>query len=419
MTSAIMKQYEALVALGFRLDMTRGQPGDDNLDLANRMLTIIDERRLVTRDGVDLRNYPGHIAGLAEARELFAEILDVLPSEVVAGNNSSLALLSNTLIWAMLRGMATSPEPWCRGRVRFIVTVPGYDRHFTMLESLGIEMVTVAMTPRGPDLDAVEALACSDPSLKGMLFVPTYSNPSGETICQEYVERLAALKSAAPDFTVFADDAYAVHHLSEVPAPRHRLLQACKAKGHPHRAVLFGSTSKMTFAGGGIGFLAASQESVKYLLSLMSTQMIGPNKLEQYRNAIFLRDFEGGVSGLMREHAALLRPKFQVVDEVFERALGGKGIAHWTKPQGGYFISVRTSRPIAKHVVELARGAGVQLPAAGSMFPHGIDPTDTYIRVAPTRPSLDNVRMAARIIGTCIALAFERADSSSIARARA
>ena len=281
--TAIRDRYNALCALGLKLDLTRGQPGDDNFDLSNAMLTIVDDRQLMTDSRVAIRNYPGGVTGLAEARALLAPVLGVLPEETLVGNNASLALMSNVLMWAMLKGLRHSPAPWSRGPIKFIVTVPGYDRHFTMLEKLGIEMIPVRMTGAGPDMGEVERIAAGDPSVKGF-FVPTYSNPTGETLSAGAAARLAGMQPAAVDFTILADDAYAVHHLIDNPATAPNLLAACKSAGNPDRVILFGSTSKVTFAGAGLGFLGASVDNIAYLTDLFEPTRSHPQpgKPEQW-----------------------------------------------------------------------------------------------------------------------------------------
>ena len=401
------ERYDALRALGLKLDLTRGQPGDDNFDISNAMLTVVDEKSLVTPSGVALRNYPGGIAGIKEARELFAPMLGVEPAEIIVGNNASLALEGNVLMWAMLKGVPGSPAPWCRGDVKVIVTVPGYDRHFLMLERLGITMIPVAMTPDGPDIAAIEKLVATDASVKGLFFVPTYSNPTGDTTAQAVADRLAAMKTAAPDFTIFADDAYAVHHLDDSPPAHPDLLGAAKKAGHPTRVILFGSTSKITFAGAGVGFLAGSKETIAWIGELMGTQMITPNKVEQYRHVLFLSRYPGGIAGVMKAHQKLLAPKFAAVEEVLSRELGGKGLARWTKPKGGYFVSLDTEKPIATKVVQLAKEAGVALTPAGATYPFGKDPNNRNIRISPTRPPFDQVRKAMEVVAVCVQLASE------------
>ncbi len=406
------QQYESFCQMNLKLNIERGQPGDENFDLSNGMLTILDERKIVTESGVALRNYPGGVCGLPEARELFAEILGISADEMIVGNNSSLKLLSNTLMWAKLRGLKTSDQPWANGPVKMIVTVPGYDRHFSLLDTLGFEMVSVPMTPDGPDAEAIERLAGSDPLIKGLVFVPTYSNPTGETISAELVKRLAGMNTAAPDFTIFADDAYAVHHLADSPPERHNLLRACQEAGHPERVYLFGSTSKITMASAGIGFMGASEANVAYLSQLMGMQFIGPNKIEQYRHVLFLRSYPGGITGLMREHAKLLKPKFEIVQKVLRRMLAETELASWTDPKGGYFVSLDTARPIADEVVKLSTAAGVALTPAGATYPFGKDPHNRNIRISPTRPPVKEIEQAMEVVAHAVKLASARFDAA-------
>ena len=410
----LREQFDQVKSQGLALNIERGQPSDDDFNLANPMLTIVDAADLTTPSNVAIRNYPGGMAGLPEARALFGEMLGVRPEETIVGNNSSLKLMSNTLMWAMLRGLKDSPRPWVKEETtKFIVTVPGYDRHFTMLEALGIEMVCVDMTPNGPDMDAIEALAL-DPTVRGMAFVPTHSNPTGDTMSDETVRRLASMPTGAPDFTIFADDAYIVHFLTDEPGKRpYNLLRACEEAGNPDRVYLFGSTSKITFAGAGIGFMAASAANVKYIVKLMGTQFIGPNKVEQYRHVKFIRSYPGGLMGLMADHAALLRPKFQAVQDVLERELGGTGLATWSSPQGGYFVSLDTTKPVADRVIALAKEAGVALTPAGATYPHGHDPHNANIRLSPSRPPAAEVEKAMEVVALCVKLASAEYEANS------
>ncbi len=407
--STTRQRYEALKDLGLNLNLTRGQPGDDNFDLSNAMLTIVDDKQLTTPSGVALRNYPGGPAGIREARELFGSMLGVTADETLVHNNSCLTLQSKVLMWALLVGVIGSPAPWSRAPVKFIVTVPGYDRHFTLLEKLGIEMLQVPITSSGPDMDEVERLAASDASVKGLMFVPIYSNPTGDTVSDETVERLAKMKTAAPDFTILADNAYVAHHLVDDPPQPKNLLRACEAAGNPNRVFIFASTSKITFAGGGVGFMSCSQDNVAYFSKLMGAQSIGPNKIEQYRHVLFLQSVEGGIAGLMKQHAAMLRPKFDAVQHALESTLGGLDLATWTKPQGGYFVSLDTKKPIADRVVALAKDAGVALTPAGATYPGGKDPNNANIRIAPTRPPLAEVEKAMEVVAVCVKLASEEA----------
>ncbi len=407
---AIQEHYETYKRMGLTLNMQRGQPSDADFDLSNDLLTIVNEDTLLTPSGIDIRNYPGGVAGLPEARALFATVLGARPEEMVVGNNASLELMSTVLMWALLRGMKDSDKPWVGQKPKMIVTVPGYDRHFLLLAQLGFEMAPVTMTPDGPDIEAVEKLAKDDPTVKGIFFVPTYSNPTGETITAAVAQRLASMATAAPDFTIFADDAYRVHHLTEDHASPPDLLRACEAASNPDRVYVFGSTSKMTFAGGGVGFFASSIANINYITSLMGAQSIGPNKIEQYRHVRFLQTYPGGIPGLMRAHAALLHPKFTAVDRVLSRELGGSGLATWTNPKGGYFISLDTTRPVADRVVTLANAAGVSLTPAGATYPFGLDPHNSNIRIAPSRPPVAEVEQAMAVVAACIKLASAEYD---------
>lgn len=332
--------------MNLRLDMQRGQPSDDNLALSSGLFTAVGPEDSVTPSGVDIRNYPGGVAGLPEARALFGEILGAAPNEVIVGNNASLTLMAHVLSLALLRGLGRSHAPWVQQNPKMIVTVPGYDRHFSLLTALGFKLLSVPMTPDGPDPDAVEALLRDDASVKGMLFVPTYSNPTGDTTTPEVARRLVRVRAAAADFTLLADDAYRVHHLTDAHAEAPNLLAAAKEAGQPDRVIVFGSTSKMTLAGAGLGFMAASEATIGHLSELFSTQSIGPNKVEQYRHVRFLNAYPGGVAGLMRDHARILAPKFAAVQETLELELSGTGLASWTDPKGGYFVTLTTTKPV-------------------------------------------------------------------------
>lgn len=400
---ALRAQYEEKKGLGLSLNIQRGQPSDEDFDLSSGLLTCVGPQDVTSPSGVALRNYPGGVAGLKEARELFGGVLGAEADQTIVGNNSSLAMLANTLKWALIRGLGG--DPWIGGPHKMIVTVPGYDRHFTLLDALGFEMVAVRMTSDGPDLDEVERLAGSDPAIRGIVFVPTYSNPTGDTISDANVARLARMKTAAQDFTVFADDAYVVHHLTDEPERHASLLDACREAGNPSRVIVYGSTSKITFSGGGVGFLATSTENVSLLTGYLSQEFIGPNKIEQYRHVKFLSEYPGGIAGIMRDHAKIMRPKFEAVQRVLTRELGGTGLATWTDPKGGYFVSLDTAKPVVSRVVDLANGAGVSLTPAGASYPFGQDPTDSNLRIAPSRPPLAEVEQAMEIVALCIKLA--------------
>lgn len=398
------ERFQAFKARNLSLSMTRGQPADENFDLSNSMMTAVTPAHHLTPSGIEIRNYPGGVTGLPEAKALFAPMLGVEPEEMLVGNNSSLMLMGVTLTWALLRGLNGVEIPWIKTNPRMIVTVPGYDRHFSLLQGLGFELETVPMTPDGPDLEAVKSHV-QDPAVKGIFFVPVYSNPTGDTISDETVRALVELETAAPDFTIFADNAYAVHHLTEEKVKPLNLLRAAEAAGRPNRVYLYGSTSKITFASAGIGFMASSTENINYLARLIGLQTIGPNKVEQYRHVRFIQNYPGGLAGLMADHRAILRPKFDRVNAVLEEELGGSGLANWTRPKGGYFISLDTTLPVADRVVELAREAGVALTPAGATYPDKHDPHNKNIRLAPSRPPIDEVEMAMRVVAVCIRLA--------------
>lgn len=409
----LQERYESLKGLGLKLNIERGQPGDDNFDLSNALFGIVTEKDVKTKSGFDIRNYPGGVLGLPEARELFSGILGVKPGETMVGSNASLLMLSKVLMWALLRGVHGSLAPWCKtDKPKMIVTVPGYDRHFTLLAELGLEMIQVGMIKDGPDMDAVEKIVAADANVKGILFVPTYSNPTGDTVSDETVKRLAAMKTAAPDFTIFADDAYTVHHLVDNPVRPENLLRACEKAGNPNRVYLFSSTSKITFSGAGIGFMATSATNLAYMAKLFGTMFIGPNKVEQLRHVKFLGSYPGGVTGLMKEHAKLLKPRFDITDKILSRELGGTGLATWSKPAGGYFISLDTVKPVAKRAVELCKEAGVAITPAGATFPFGKDPQDSNIRISPTRPPVAELEKAIEVLAVCIKLASAQYDSA-------
>lgn len=406
--SAAQAAYDAIRARGLKLNMQRGQPSDADFDLSNGLLSTLGETDL-SMDGIDLRNYPGGVAGLPSARRLFADYLDVKAENVIVWNNASLELQAFVLTFALLHGTRGSARPWVKGEAKpkFIVTTPGYDRHFLLLQTLGFELVGVEMQHDGPDLDAVERLAAQDADIRGILFVPTFSNPGGETISADKARRLAALGAAAPDFTILADDAYRAHHLG-TPPETVNFVTLCRDAGHPDRAFVFASTSKITLAGAGLGFVASSEDNIRWMSQYLNAQSIGPNKPEQARHVKFLRGYPGGIEGLMRDHAALIAPKFRAVEETLRAELGDGGeYATWATPQGGYFISLNTAAPVAARVVELADAAGVSLTPAGATYPDGQDPGNRNIRLAPTRPPVGEVYAAMSAVAACIRLATE------------
>lgn len=397
----IDERYLAFKAQHLALDMTRGKPCVEQLDLSLGLLDCLGQADYRAADGSDCRNYGG-LDGLPEARALFAEFLEVDPSEVIVGGNSSLALMYNTIVQALLRGMPGGTTAWraLKG-LKFLCPSPGYDRHFAICQHLGIEMVTVGMTAQGPDMEQVEHLVTSDPAIKGLWCVPKYSNPTGITFSDAVVERLAHVRTAAPDFRIFWDNAYAVHHLTDTPDRLRNLLAACKATGNPDRVLVFGSTSKVSFAGAGVAVMGGSAANMQHIKAGIAIQTIGPDKLNQLRHVRFFRDM-AGIEAHMRKHAAILQPKFAMVEEVLTRELGGTGVAEWSRPRGGYFVSLDTLDGCAKAVAAMAAEAGVQLTQAGATFPYGKDPRDRNIRISPSMPSVDEIRTAMELVAVCI-----------------
>lgn len=403
---ALRAEYESFRARGLALDMTRGKPCNEQLDLSLGLLDVLG-RDFKAADGTDCRNY-GVVEGLPEARALFAELLDVQPGEVVVGGNSSLAMMHDVIVQALLKGTTGGPA-WHGQKPKFLCPSPGYDRHFAICERYGIEMIPVAMNDDGPDMDEVERLVASDASVKGMWCVPRYSNPGGVVYAKTVVERLAAMKTAAPDFRILWDNAYAVHHLVDAPPPLANLLAACAAAGNPDRAIVFTSTSKITFAGAGVAALASSVANVRNIVAGLSIQTIGHDKLNQLRHVRFFKD-AAGVAAQMKKHAAILKPKFDAVTEILAERLGGKGVATWSDPKGGYFVSLDTPDGCAAKVVKMADEAGVKLTKAGATYPYGKDPRDRNIRLAPSFPPLAQVRQAMELVAICVEItALERA----------
>lgn len=402
LVTSTREAYEGLRAQGLSLDVTRGKPSAAQLDLSDALLHL--PSATTARAGTDVRSYGG-LAGLVEIREIFAELLGVDVDHLVAGGSSSLTLMRECLVDLLLFGGVDSPRPWKdEEAITFVCPVPGYDRHFALLEELGIAMVTVPMTPDGPDAAAVAALVADDPSVKGMWLVPTYANPTGAVCTQEVAAALAAMPTAAPDFKIFWDDAYAVHHLGADEAKSADVISLAAASGHPHRPIMFASTSKITYAGAGVAFLATSTEQVAWYLGHLGKGSIGPDKVNHLRHAELFGDAEG-VRAHMRRHAEIIAPKFAAVDETLEQRLGGLGIARWSSPTGGYFVSLDVVPGTARRVVALATDVGVALTPAGASFPYGDDPADENIRLAPTMPPLPEVRQAMEVVTTCVLLA--------------
>jgi len=405
----IRSEYDAFRRRGLALNMTRGKPSEAQLDLANRLLELPGADDYVAADGTDCRNYGGSVQGLPEARAIFARALGAPIEQILLSGGASLALMHDTIVFALLTGVPDGAGPWsAEAPISFICPVPGYDRHFAICEQYGIRMLAVPMTGDGPDVDAVEALVATDPSIKGMWCVPKYSNPSGDVYSAETVERLARMRTAAPDFRLFWDNAYAVHHLTDTPYEIANVLELAVQDGTPNRPLMFASTSKITLAGAGLSMVAASPENMRWLVGRMSRQTIGPDKINELRHVRFLRD-DDGLKAIMDAHRAILAPKFRAVLDVFADRLRGSGVATWTEPKGGYFVSLDVPDGCAARVVELAKDAGVALTGAGATYPYGKDPHDRNIRIAPTYPSAEEVAQAAEAVALCTLLAASEA----------
>ena len=404
--------YRGLEERGLKLDLTRGKPSTAQLDLSDALLEL--PTSVKDGHGVDVRNYGG-LEGIKGLREMFAELLWVEPEQVVAGGNSSLVMMREVLTDLWLKGGVDSERPWGQEeKVTFICPVPGYDRHFTLLSWFGIDMVTVPMNDDGPDPEAVAQLAATDPSIKGIWIVPTYANPSGSVVSQEVAARLASMETAAPDFKIFWDNAYAFHHLTEDEAKSADVLTLASAAGHPHRPIMFASTSKITYAGAGVAFLAGSVETVKWYVGHLGKGAIGPDKLNQLRHLEFFGSPQG-VRDHMTTHREIIAPKFAEVERILSERLGGLGIATWTQPNGGYFVSLDVLDGTASRVVSLAKDAGIALTPAGSSFPYGEDPRNRNIRLAPTFPQLPEVTEAMEAVATCVLLAAaEKVHSAGV-----
>ncbi len=413
-----LSQYEERLAAirqkGLKLDMTRGKPSSEQLDLANDLSTILTKDDYKAADGTDARNYGG-LDGLPEMKALFAEMLGTQPANVVVGGNSSLTMMHDVVVRALLHGVPGGDGPWSRSKIKFLCPSPGYDRHFAICEHHGIEMVTVPLGSHGPDLATVTKLVAGDATIKAMWCVPKYSNPTGTTYSSEVVRRLAAMKTAATDFRLLWDNAYAVHDLYDTTDPLDEILLACAEAGNADRAIVFASTSKISFAGAGVAALASSSANVADAKKHLFVQTIGPDKLNQLRHVRFFKTM-ADVRAHMQKHAALLCPKFETVTRILDRELGGTDLASWTRPRGGYFVSLDTLEGCASEVVKLAEEAGVKLTPAGATFPYGRDPKNQNIRIAPSLPPVSQVETAMEVVSLCILLASARKLKTSASR---
>ncbi len=402
----LKEEYEKIQAMGLSLDMSRGKPSSKQLDLTMGLLTAVTEATgTIASNGWDCRNY-GILEGIPEARELMAGLLGVQPDEVIVGGSSSLNMMYDAVSRAMTHGMPESDKPWsCDPDIKFLCPVPGYDRHFSITQHFGIKMIPVEMDEKGPNMDKVEALVNNDPTVKGIWCVPKYSNPNGTTYSAETVRRFARLSPAAPDFRIFWDNAYCIHDLYEDREDHlENLMDLCKKYGKEDMVYIFGSTSKISFPGSGLAAMGASKRNIEHICKSMAVQTIGHNKLNQLAHVRYFGSFEN-MKDHMKKHAAILRPKFEMVIDTFQKELEGLDVASWVNPNGGYFISLNVMGGCARRTVELCANAGVKLTPAGATYPYGVDPTDRNIRIAPSFPPEEELKVATELLCLCVRMA--------------
>ncbi|MCQ2463464.1 MAG: aminotransferase class I/II-fold pyridoxal phosphate-dependent enzyme [Clostridia bacterium] len=396
-------EYESFKKMGFKLDISRGKPGSDQLAVSNGLLDAISSADWEQQHLLDYRNY-GLLMGIKECRQMFADLLDVNPDNVIVCGNSSLNMMFDYITQCMLSGAGDGP--WFGRKIKFLCPVPGYDRHFSICQYYGIEMINIPMGKEGPDVDMIEEYI-QDESVKGMFCVPKYSNPTGVTFSEDTVKRIAALKPAAKDFRIIWDNAYIIHDFSDRGDNLYNIFDALKLYGNEDMVIEFTSTSKISFPGAGVAALAASTKNIEMIRSRMTIQTIGYDKLNQYRHVKFYRN-ANGLKKHMILHRAILAPKFKAVTDKLEEKLGSYGIASWSKPNGGYFINFNVMPGTAKEVGRLCREAGVVLTDVGATFPYGIDPNDSNIRIAPSYPPVDELMNATRLLCLCTLLAAVR-----------
>ncbi len=405
--SELLAQYEAYKAKNLKLDMSRGKPAPEQLNLSIEMLTHCLDGDYKSENGIDCRNY-GVLDGIPEAKELMRPLLGVAEDEIIVGGNSSLQLMYDTIARAMLLGVYGGEKPWCKSsKVKFLCPAPGYDRHFAICESIGIEMITVPYLEDGPDMDMVEKLVAEDEAIKGIWCVPLYSNPDGIVYSDETVRRFANLSPKAKDFRIFWDNAYCVHYLKDAPDRILNILDECKKTGKEDMVFIFASTSKISFPGAGVAVMAGSVNNMKQVAGLMGIQCISYDKINQLRHVKYFKDMDG-IMAHMAKHKAILAPKFNMVLDMLDKEIGELGILEWNKPNGGYFVSVNTLDGCAKRTVQLCKEAGVVLTGAGATFPYGKDPADKNIRIAPTYPPVSELEQAMNIF--CISLKLASAE---------
>ena len=399
----VLTEFEGWKARGLTLNMARGKPGKAQLDLVSDIMTVLTDPDDCMDEGVNARNY-GELSGIPSARKLFAEILGCKPAQVFAAGNSSLQLMYDTVSKAYTHGLLHSESPWCRQEgLKWLCPAPGYDRHFRVTESFGFELVTVPMTENGPDMDVVEQLI-RDPKVKGMWNVPKYSNPDGIIYSDETIERIAAMKPAAPDFLLMWDNAYCIHEFDGEFVPFPDILSLCEKHGNADMVFEYASTSKITLPGSGVACFACSEANMAYMTKLLGVQIISFDKMNQLRHVKYLRD-KAHTLALMKKHAAILKPKFDMVTDTLAREIAPLGIAAWHTPKGGYFVSVNTAPGLAKRTLALCKEAGVVMTDAGATFPYGRDPQDSNIRIAPSLPPVEELEQAMAVFCCCLKLA--------------
>ncbi|MEQ3835391.1 aminotransferase [Lawsonella clevelandensis] len=401
LSQEINARYEEFKGKNLALDLTRGKPSVQQLDLSNGLLTLPGEGSTKDEDGTDIRNY-GNLAGLKSIRAIWAELLGVPVGEIISENNASLEIMHYVLTFAMLHGLPTSPQPWVKEEtLKWICPVPGYDRHFAITETLGFEMIQVPMNEDGPDADAIAELVANDPAIKGMWLVPVFANPDGAVTSREVAQKLVSMKTAAPDFTIMWDNAYCIHTLTDEFPEILPIVQMAADAGNEGRVFQLTSSSKVTFAGAGVSFLNTSSANLAWYKKYLGIATIGPNKVNQLVHARFFGD-AAAVKAHMLKHKDILAPKFDAVEKILADRLGGYEVASWTEPKGGYFISLDVVPGTAKRVVALAAEAGIKLTGAGSAYPKGEDPNETNIRLAPSLPPLEEVTVAMDGVATCV-----------------
>lgn len=398
----VQQEYRALKEKNLNLNMARGKPSKVQIDQANGLFELMRDPADYVTDGIDVRTY-GELAGIPAARRLFAEVLGCRPEQVFVGGNSSLQLMYDTISKAYTHGLLRSPRPWCKEEcVKWLCPVPGYDRHFKVTETFGFELLSIPMTEEGPDMDAVEA-AVQDPAVKGIWCVPKFSNPEGIIFSDAVIHRMAALKPAAPDFTIMWDNAYCIHEFEGPFTPFPDMLSLCEENGNADMVFEFFSTSKITMPGAGIACFACSEGNMAYMKKLIDIQTIGFDKVNQQRQVLFLQN-KAHMLEMMRERAKIMAPKFRCVTETLEREIAPLEIADWKHPKGGYFISLDAMPGTAKRTLELCREAGVTMTGAGATFPYGKDPKDSNIRIAPSLPPVEELQEAIAVLCVCLKL---------------